>query len=280
MIADFWVDAFPEATEEGPVPGRMATFMVGHCIFFMFNFLNVCYLVLFEMYTFQRFHKNILLQFGFVACFVQIFSCITSIHRYNIDDEYGIWNQAGVYIGLVDFCFFNFTDLYLIFQPKGNETAVRLGMCFWVIMTIVNGYDSMVNWEEKTTGPFQMYVGLSTLSHVVALIVFRKYVEDGTVSVESVAPKDTILRLLKVLIIVDALCLGAAGLKKPILSYPVTGCTFTVMVIAMTFIGRMDFMTGNSAAIEAPAPGAPGFVPQPRGRAVVPTETQPLRSNV
>lgn len=260
MIVNFWVDKKPEETEEGPVPGRMACFLVGHCIFFMLNFLNVCYLIFFEEFTFQRFRKSILLKFGFVACFVQIFSCITSIHRYNIDDEYGIWNKAGVYIGLVAFTFFNFTDLYLVFQPKKNVTAIRLGMCFWVVMAIVNGYYSMANWEEKTTGPFRMFIAASTFEHIVALIVFRKYVKDGTVSVESVASKDAMLRLLMVLIIVDCLCLGGAALQKPILSYPGTGMTFTVMVIAITFTSKMDFMTGKSA--------------------VVGTESQPLKSNV
>eukprot|EP00573_Skeletonema_grethae_P004191 CAMPEP_0201709382 /NCGR_PEP_ID=MMETSP0578-20130828/58072_1 /ASSEMBLY_ACC=CAM_ASM_000663 /TAXON_ID=267565 /ORGANISM="Skeletonema grethea, Strain CCMP 1804" /LENGTH=262 /DNA_ID=CAMNT_0048198351 /DNA_START=55 /DNA_END=843 /DNA_ORIENTATION=+ len=262
MIVNFWADALPEDTAEGlPVPGRMASFLVGHCGFFMFNFLNVCYLIFFEEYTFQRFRKNFLLQLGFVACFVQIFSCITSIHRYNIDDEYGVWNKAGVIIGLVAFTFFNFTDIYLMFQPKKNVTAIRLGICFWVVLAIGNGDYSMANWEEKNTKPFQMLIALKTLSHIVALIVFRKYVEDGTVSVdESISSKDAMLRLLKVLIFVDCLCLGGAGLKKTILSYPGTGLTFTVMVIATSFIGRMDFMTGKSAAVG--------------------TESQPLKSIV
>jgi hypothetical protein len=253
-IVNFWVDKSPEETPEGPVPGRMACFLVGHCIFFMFNFLNVCYLILFEEFTFQRFRKNILLQFGFVACFVQMCSCYTSIHRYNIEDEHGIWNQAGVIFGLVAFTFFNFTDLYLIFQPKKNVTAIRLGMCFWVVAALANGYYSMVNWEELTVLPFQLLVGLSTLSHIVGLTVFHQYLKDGTVSIdESIASKDAMLRMLKVLIILDCLMLFGAFLGKPILSYPGTGATFTVMVIAMTFIGRMDFMTaeglGNSVMV-------------------------------
>eukprot|EP00574_Skeletonema_japonicum_P006649 CAMPEP_0201713692 /NCGR_PEP_ID=MMETSP0593-20130828/441_1 /ASSEMBLY_ACC=CAM_ASM_000672 /TAXON_ID=267983 /ORGANISM="Skeletonema japonicum, Strain CCMP2506" /LENGTH=268 /DNA_ID=CAMNT_0048202869 /DNA_START=85 /DNA_END=891 /DNA_ORIENTATION=+ len=265
-ITNFWIDKSPEVTPEGlPVPGRMECFMVGHCIFFMINFLNVCYLILFEEFTFQRLRKNILLQFGFVACFVQLFSCITSVHRYNIGDEYGIFNKAGVVIGIVAFTPLNFTDLYLIFQPKKNVTAIRLGMCFWVIAALANGYYSMVNWEESTTKPFQMLVGLSTLSHIVGLIVFRKYLKDGTVSIDdSIASKDVMLRMLMVLIILDCLCLFGATLGKPIISYPGTGLTFTVMVIAMSFIGRMDFMTAEGLGSSA----------------MVGTERQPLKSAV
>jgi len=122
--------------------------------------------------------------------------------------------------------------------------AIRLGMCIWVVVAFVNGYVSMVNWDETTTRPFRMLIGLSTLQHIVAFIVFRQYLKNGTISIdESIASKDVMLRLLMVLIIVDCLCLGGAALGKPILAYPGTGLTFTVMVIAMTFIGRMDFMT-------------------------------------
>ena len=47
----------------------------------------------------------------------------------------------------------------------------------------------------------------------------------------------------KVFIGLDTICLIAFALGKPILNYPLTFCTFTVMVIAMSFVVRMDFIT-------------------------------------
>ena len=50
------------------------------------------------------------------------------------------------------------------------------------------------------------------------------------------------LRLFNILIFVDLICLINAALEVPVvLTYPGTGITFTVMMIAMSFVGRIDF---------------------------------------
>jgi hypothetical protein len=53
------------------------------------------------------------------------------------------------------------------------------------------------------------------------------------------------LRMFKVLIGLDTISLAASALGKPILLYPGTGLTYSVMVITMTYVGRMDFMTAG-----------------------------------
>jgi uncharacterized membrane protein len=238
-IVNFWVDSQPEGAE-----GRNAAFLVSHCIFCMFNILNVCYLILFEELTFQRLRQNHLLKLGFCACFCQIFSCCTSIHRYNIDDEYGVYGRAGTLISLVAFMFFNFTDLYLIFQR--NTKAIRFGMGFWVVAGIACCIAGEANWETKNFAYFRIFVAVSTLSHVVGLMLVHRSLKHGSISIdESIASKETMLTMFKVLIFVDVMCMIGAAIGKPILSYPGTGLSFSVMVIAVSHVGRMDFMTAG-----------------------------------
>jgi hypothetical protein len=252
-IVNFWVDDKPLGTE-----GRNGTFLVGHFGFFMFNFLNVCYLTLFEGLIFQRFRKNPLLKLAFFACFVQIFSCVTSIHRYNIDDEYGIYGRAGTLIGIVAFVLFNFPYLYLIFQS--NTKAIRFGMRFLVVAGIACCFVGEANWETKNFTYFRIFIGFSIFFHIVALMIGHRSLNDGSISIDaSIASKEAMLRMFRVLIFLDVMSLTGGLLGKPILTYPLTGLTFSVMVIAITYVGRMDFMTaGYEPLATTPGGGASG----------------------
>ena len=248
-IVNFWVDAEPEGTE-----GRNGAFLVGHLVFFMFNFLNVCYLTLFEGFIFQRFRKNPLLKIAFFACVVQICSCITSIHRYNIDDELGIYARIGTLLGIVAFTLLTFPYLYLIFQR--NTKAIRFGMCFLVVAGIACWFVGQANWETKHFTYFRIFIGLSIFFHIVALTIGHKSLKDGSISIDaSIASKEAMLRMFKVLIFLDVMSLTGGLLGKPILTYPFTGVAYSVMVIAMTYVGRMDFMTAGYEPIATTAGG-------------------------
>jgi hypothetical protein len=237
---NFWLNTQPEG-----VPGRNANFVVSHSIFCTFNVLNLIYLILFEALTFRRLGKNHLLKLAFLACFFQMNSCFTSIHRYNIDDEYGLYAKIGVVTGLAAYVPFNTTYLHLIFQR--NTKAIRAGIYFWIVVVIAIGYISLTNWETVRFSYFRTFIGISTVFHVVALIIGHRSFKHGSIAIdESIVSKETMLRMFKVLIGLDTISLVASALLgKPILTYPGTGCTYTVMVIAMSFVGRMDFMTSE-----------------------------------
>ena len=68
---------------------RNTAFMIGHCAFWLLNFLNCSYLILFEGFAFGRLQKNYLSKLSLLACFTQTISCLSSIHRYNINDSMG-----------------------------------------------------------------------------------------------------------------------------------------------------------------------------------------------
>ena len=62
--------------------------VVGHTVFLFTNIVNFVYLDFFEWYIHDRWSRNIFSQimtFGVVA---QMISCVASISRYNMDDEY------------------------------------------------------------------------------------------------------------------------------------------------------------------------------------------------
>ena len=244
-IVNFWVNTQPE-----DAPGRFECFVVSHVIFCMFNILNLIYLILFEAFTFRRLGKNHLLKLAFFACFLQMTSCFTSIHRYNIHEEYGVYAKIGVVTGLAAYVPFNTADLHLIFQR--NTKAIRAGIFFWIVVVIAIGYISLTNWDAIRFDIFRTFIGISTFFHLVALIIGHRSFKHGSISIdESIISKETMLRMFKVLIAWDTIVLVVnVAFKKPIFIYPGTGSTYTVMVIAMTFVGRMDFMTseglGNS----------------------------------
>jgi len=97
----------------------------------------------------------------------------------------------------------------------------------------------------------------SKFFHIVALMIGHRSLKDG--SITSIASKEAMLRMFKVLIFLDVMSLTGGLLGKPILTYPLTGLSFSVMVIAMTYVGRMDFMTaGYEPLATTPGGGASG----------------------
>ena len=145
---------------------------------------------------------------------------------------------------LVAVVLFNFTDLYLIFQR--NTKAIRFGMCFWVVVGIACLFVGEANWETMHFDYFRDFIAVSTIVHIVALMIGHRSLKDGSISIDaSIASKEAMLRMFKVLIFLDVMSLTGGLLGKPILTYPLTGLSFSVMVIAMTYVGRMDFMTAG-----------------------------------
>ena len=90
-----------------PGKDRNAIFLCAHIGFLAFNVINVAYILFFEGIALGRLKHNLLTKLTFTACSMQAWSCVTSIRRYNIDEEYNFDGKLGVATGLVAFFFQN-----------------------------------------------------------------------------------------------------------------------------------------------------------------------------
>jgi hypothetical protein len=83
-----------------------------HFGFFMFNFINVSYLLFIEGYALRNIDrgsgKNFLHLLCLIGCAYQICSCITSMTRLNLNDEFNsFWANGGTIFGNMGFALCN-----------------------------------------------------------------------------------------------------------------------------------------------------------------------------
>lgn len=243
-----WNPLTPKDAPYGSEEKNIA-FMIGHCGLFMFNFLNVSYILLFEGFAFGRLGQNSLLKIALCGCSFQMCSCVTSIIRYNINDEYGFYATLGTIFGLIAFSFGNSAYLSLIFPEDHRSKAFRIGTLVWVLISVGCFVITQKNWEEDNFESFRVYVAASTVYQTVALIIGHRALTTTAAYQQGNDTAITLTNVFKVLIVLDAgglVFTGLAGL--PIVTYPATGLTFTVTVIAMSFVGRSDLMRSMNAA--------------------------------
>ena len=225
---------------------RNTAFMIGHCAFWLLNFLNCSYLILFEGFAFGRLQKNYLSKLSLLACFTQTISCLSSIHRYNINDEYGFWGIFGTGAGLLAFTPFNISYLYLLFNRNkyyAKTNFVGIGIAFWFIVGIACFCLTCINWEDAHFDYFRLYIGASTVYHTVAMIIGYRAHNRGDIQIDaSIISHSNMNKVFGVCIVVELLSLMIATRGFPVFIYPGTGLTYTVMTIMMVFVGRMDFM--------------------------------------
>ena len=220
--------------------------MIAHCGFFMFNVLNVSYILLFEGFAFGRLGQNSLLKIAFFGCLFQICSCLTSIYRYNINDEFGIYAHLGTVFGLIAFSLSNSAYLRVIFQDDSRPGKIRVGTLVWALIAIGCLVITEKNWEEDDFKYFRVYIAASVLYQTVALILGHRALAAATTN-QANDTATTLTKVFKVLIVLDTGCLVFTGLAgRPIVSYPATGLTFTVMVFAMSFVGRSKAALGGT----------------------------------
>jgi len=227
---------YPEGNEF-----RNTAYMIGHCGFWLVNFLNCSFLILFEGFAFGRLQKNYLSKLSLIACFTQTLSCLSSIYRYNINEELGVWGIFGTGAGLLAFTPFNITYLYLIFY--NNKKFVGYGIAVWLIVGAACFAITLMNWTEKDFTYFRWYTAASTMYHIVAMIIGLMAHKKGDINIDaSIISHANMNKVFGVCIVLELSSLMLASQGYPILTYPGTGFTYTVMTVLMIFVGRMDFM--------------------------------------
>lgn len=228
---------------------RNTAYLIAHCWFLFFNVINVSYLAIFEGFIYGKLKGNFIMKLTFAACLIQISSCLTSIHRYNIDEEYGIYGILGTLFGLLAFTPFNIAYVYVFFH-KNSKNFIKAGSIIWIILATATMLGTIKIWETDNFAYFRVYVGASTAWHIVSNIRLLLAHKKGDVKIDpSIGTSDEVNKTLLVAIILEvAAGLGAAS-KIPVLQYPGTGLTFSLLVIVSRYAGNMDFMKSDYTSI-------------------------------
>lgn len=241
----------PETTPNGTIR-RNNIFLLAHCGFFMFNFLNVCCILLFHGFVLQLLSHNFLMKMALLTCFGQMISCLCSIHRYNTNDEYGYWAHASVLTGLVTYTFFNFVMLHVFLNHHRNQSIyMPLGMFIWIVLATLCWVAGRENWETDDFYYFRNFISLSTAFQFVSYILVLRAFSKAEIRLNGGSPVSNVVvtRLLIIAIGLVLLAVACALTAMPIFQYPATGMTFSVMVIVVSLVGEMDFM-GEEAMAE------------------------------
>ena len=214
---------------------------VSHCGFCLFNIVNVFALVLFEGYATKRLWSNRPSLWSLAGHVVQIMSCITSIHRYNINDEYGYWARVGTWTGIIALSFVAFQYLYLLFF--NDTTKVRIGMAVVAALGTSAIVASELDWDEVHFKYLRVFLGGSFACQIPVLLRARHYLKQGVFTVEKgFLSQDTVVRVYEVLALLVFSYFPMAMTGIPVLTYPTTGMVYMICMLNSVCMGRMSFM--------------------------------------
>jgi len=244
-----------ETTPPGTIL-RNDIFLVGHCGFFMFNFINVCCILIFHGFVLRRLSQNFLVQMALLACCGQVASCLCSIHRYNTNDEFGYFAHASTLTGLVAYTFFNFVILNVFLNCNRKIGYIWLGMAIWIALAIGCWVIGRARWETHDFKYFRYFITLSTVFQIISYISVLWAFSKKKIKLPESFPISSavVTRVFKAAIGLEVLALVCANSGWPIFQYPATGMTFSVMVIVASFVGEMDFMGEAPAAVAGGTP--------------------------
>uniref|UniRef100_A0A7S4SU76 Uncharacterized protein n=1 Tax=Ditylum brightwellii TaxID=49249 RepID=A0A7S4SU76_9STRA len=215
---------------------RAAAYLVGHVGFFVFNFVNFFYLLLVEGYIFGRLATNCLAKLAVIGCIFQLFSCFTSIYRYNINDEFSFAGEMGVWLAAVGFTVHNYLVSHFAFpfRPK-YRTATLYG---WIAISVVTCVKTHLDWDVSDFKYFRGYVGASVSFQFVCYYLARRSIKTG--SVTSIENGSKLFEVAMLMCIVDMAMMMS---KRPAFQYPGTGIGYTAVVL--TAILGAGFVTAS-----------------------------------
>ena len=212
---------------------RHIVFFIGHFGFFMFNFLNVSYMVLIQGLVLGNLSRCRRLQLTLVGCLLQIASCVTSLTRYNMVDEYNGWGIAGIVLSFVGYCFMNYSCSVVIF--KSNKKPILITTGVWALLAVILLVLNLVTWEANKFLYFRVFLGLATFYQLVSMCVGYYHLKKGTISTDpSIISNDAMKKLFLLLLVLDIIGMAALLSTVVILIYPATGLTLNVVVIMLT----------------------------------------------
>ena len=231
---------------------RDALYLVSHVCFIMINLFNSSAILLFQHFVFGRLRTNYLAQLALVACLSQILSCVASIYRYNMQDEYGSGAQVGLGFGIFSYTFKNIALMYLFLIHKcrgyfhiGSLKIgyITIGTIFFVAVGVAQFVYSCINWEHVHFGIFRIYIAVSTVYQVAGTANCAWSLHKEKINIDqSIISRAAMTRLLVLCIVLTVFALGGGASGMPILVYPATGLTYTTLAIVLFFAGQMDFM--------------------------------------
>ena len=250
---------------DATVPGtdeRNMLFMVAHIGFFAFNFFNILYILVVQGIIKKELQRNKILKITLGACFCQLMSCMCSIHRYNTNDEFsavGPFAHISIATGLVAYVFgnsacvlislkFNARRSIKNFAGLGialNYSVLGVSCCMsTAFYCFLQGY---IHWDPDPTKlqnfqPFRKFIGVSTMFQLLAMARCLYEYHNGRIGFPPNDPaRRSVVRMFQTCIFLDLFALGLAGTGMPVLQYPATGSTFSVLTLCSTFVGRMNF---------------------------------------
>lgn len=224
---------------------RDVTFLAGHEAFFLANFFNVAYLVIFEHYVFRTLTKNFTLQLVLVGCATQAISCFTSLVRYDIDEEYSGWAIAGVFTGNAAFAFLNAAITVLFFDAA---TGRRGHMVWTIVMGVIavcltaSSILSYIYWDDIKFDIFRLTVPISELYFMGCLIYCLVMIKKKKVEAASMPLSTEMMeRLLRAILAITVVAFLLMVPRIPMVTYPNTGWVFSASLIFFKFAGNISF---------------------------------------
>ena len=228
---------------------RNVSFFTGHIIFFTCNFLNVFYMVLIQGLALRNLFKSRLLQLTLVGCFLQMMSCMTSLTRLSMNDEYSGWGKAGSALSYVGYNFMNYSCSYVIF--KSNTKPILITTSVGTLIAIVAFVLEQITWDETNFLYFRIFVGITTFFQCVSMYFGYHHLKKETISTDpSIISNDAMKRLFLVLFATDVLCIATMFSKLPYLLYPFTGVSYIVVVVMATYVSKMEFAITTTSGTE------------------------------
>jgi len=232
---------------------RAINFTAAHFGFFMINFINVSYLLFIEGYALRNIGrgagKNFLHLLCLLGCSCQICSCITSMTRENINDEFNsFWANGGTIFSNMGFALCNSAISVVWFANSDNRNRNWLiTAIIWIVVHNVDSVYSYMKWDEEHFTPFRPFVIISAVYQTVAIGFTLYSINKGSISVNpAVASKDQFARLCQLLIAINFVALALCTLKKPMFLYPETGWIYATCVVFCKFLGQMDFAASTA----------------------------------
>lgn len=231
------------STSEADGLNRNIHYATSHFGFLLFNVINVVCILLFHGILLKSLSRNFLIRMGGIACFLQIFSCLCSIHRYTINDEYGYWAHPSNFFGLIAYAFFNIVIWHVLLNRHRTDLLIKIGSCFWAALSILTWFITRAFWASDDFKYFRLFVAVSTIHQFCAYASFWWEFRKGTIQFPEYVPasKDFVsgTMIAAMVFIILGLIFAASGLI--ILVYPATGMTFTVMAVVMSLVGEINF---------------------------------------
>eukprot|EP00532_Pseudo-nitzschia_australis_P011385 CAMPEP_0168234238 /NCGR_PEP_ID=MMETSP0140_2-20121125/18151_1 /TAXON_ID=44445 /ORGANISM="Pseudo-nitzschia australis, Strain 10249 10 AB" /LENGTH=268 /DNA_ID=CAMNT_0008167001 /DNA_START=23 /DNA_END=829 /DNA_ORIENTATION=+ len=244
---------------------RATLFLIAHVGFVFLNLINICALLLLQGYVFGRLQKNYLSKLALAACTTQMMSCVCSIHRSNMNDEFGFFGHVSTALGLLAYCPLNIAVLYLLLNRNinayfGGSTIgckikyLHIGIAFSLLAAIGCFLIGYINWTVNDFTYFRKFIGISTAFQVLAMIISLRNFYKRKIDLDpSILSRNTMIKVFVVCICLDLLALALAASGITVVQYPATGLTFTTWCIVMAFVGEMDFMQPQYTTVVAEA---------------------------